>query len=136
MSTEAGGEACNIKTVILRKDFFVADKDSFNKNGFLVVQDNEWSDFKLYKAPEEASQPNTEEAIIVANVRGDTNYGTRYYCGHDSIQKAETEHSNRPLDKESHPVEIPLKKGKAGEEAYISTSSEIFVGANNCKALI
>lgn len=102
-----GATDCNVKYSIKADLFVKASARTFNKEGFLVIQDESWSDFRLFRVP------NTGE--FIDNEKG-TNIVTSigYGCGFLGMI-----HSYDGLKKKVKPTEISLKKAKVGENAFI-----------------
>ncbi len=107
------GKDCNIKAIIPREHFVMTEKDIFNQEGFLVHQDSEWSDFRLFRVPYKGKfSENEKQSQIVTNIR--------YGCG----VAPGVQYSSEGLEQEMNPVEIRLRKAKVGEDAYIYVPAE------------
>ena len=60
-----------IKETIKRNLFVITSLDEFNKNGFLVAEDKDWSDFVLKRVPHTGEYINNEnEQVIIEQVKG------------------------------------------------------------------
>lgn len=105
------GTDCNVRTVINRDRFVPIDQDTFNKKGFLVVQQREWSDVKLYRVPiDDYLKENEKGNEIVTSVA--------YGCGMLGMP-----FSTQGLLSKQKPKEIAIKQAKKGENAFIYVPS-------------
>lgn len=105
-----GWKDLNIKMSIKRNLFIPVDVEIFNKEGFLVIQDPEWSDFKFFRVPHSGQWIDNEKGEdIITSISA---------IGIFPLGK-ENPFSYEGLDKPVEPIEINLKKGKVGDNAYI-----------------
>lgn len=104
-----------IKETIKRNLFVITSLDEFNKNGFIVAEDKDWSDFVLKRVPHTGEYINNEnEQVIITTVAiGDPSAGP---C---CIQY---------LEKIAEPIEwCKLKKTKIKESTNIYLPSKVVV---------
>ncbi len=105
------GDDYNIKSVT-RRDLFVSISiEDFNKDGFIVKEDRNWSDFVLMRVPHTGKYRNNESgSIIITNVAYGGPFGMPY--------------STEYLDPEIGPTEwCSLRKAKVAEDTYIYVPS-------------
>jgi len=102
-----GSTDCNVK-VVFRKDQFVAiDQDTINKKGFLVVQNKEWSEIKLFRVPNSDYLQNNEKGNEIVTSVG-------YGCGMMGMPI-----SAQGLLNKMEPKEIEIKQAPKGANAFI-----------------
>jgi len=102
-----GGTDCNVKNIINKEQFIPIDQEDFNKRGFTVVQNKEWSDFKFYRVP--------TEGFLKDNEKGNEIILSIYYgCGMMGMP-----FSLQGLHEKTDLKEIELKQAKKGENAFI-----------------
>jgi hypothetical protein len=102
-----GGTDCNVKSSIPRDKFISIDQDTFNKKGFLVVQNEEWSGIGLYRVPTEGILKDNEKGTdIVAAIR--------YGCGMMGMPI-----SGQGLHEEQAPIKIDIKQAKKGDNSFM-----------------
>lgn len=103
----------NVKYSIDRKKFIEVEINEFNKNGFLVKEDKNWTDFVIYRVPHTGKYANNENnASIITNIGYGGDYMGMVY-------------STKALDPKVGPVKwCTLKKAKVGEDAYIYVPSK------------
>ena len=107
-----GGQDCNIKVIINKDKFIPVDKDIFNKNGFLVVQNKEWSEFTLLRVPtDDFLKDNGKDNEIIT--------GVGYGCGMMGMPI-----SLDGLHKKVEAKAIDIKQAKKGENAFIYVPSQ------------
>jgi len=106
-----GGTDCNVK-VVLNKDQFVAiDQETINKKGFLVVQNNEWSEIKLFRVPNTGYLKDNEKGNEIITAVG-------YGCGMMGMPI-----STQGLHEKTEHKEIDIKQAKKGENAFFYVPS-------------
>lgn len=107
-----GGQDFNIKVIINKDKFMPVDKDIFNKNGFLVVQNKEWSEFTLLRVPtDDFLKDNGKDNEIITGV----GYGGGMMGMPFSLEG---------LHKEVKAKAIDIKQAKKGENAFIYVPSQ------------
>ena len=110
-----GWKDMNTATAFKRDAFIPADLTYFNKEGFLVVQDPELSDFRLYRVPNAGKWKfNETRPMIMTSVKviGASPFGP------------DKPASLSGLDGPTEPTEIRLRKAKVGENAFIYLPAE------------
>ena len=106
-----GGTDCNMKLSISKDKFIPIDQDTFNKKGFLVVQNKEWSEIKLLRVPiEDFLKDNEKGTDIVISVS--------YGCGMMGMPI-----SSKGLHKKQSPTEIDIKQAKKGDNSFMYVPS-------------
>jgi len=106
---EGLGYDYNEKAVIPKDKFTGIDQDTINKKGFLVVQKQEWSEVKLFRAIDVEGH-NVDEGIITEVKGGGGAWGGSAYFPNGLIV-------NKKL------TEVDLKQAKKGENAFFYVPS-------------
>lgn len=101
-----GASDFNLSSGIKSADFIAAEHASFKQDGFLVLQDPEWSDISLYRVPHTGNlRGNEDRSVVITTVSvGGTMGGMPW--------------SNEYLDAAAKPEPVELKKAPIGEHAY------------------
>jgi TonB family protein len=102
-----GNSDYNIQAALSINYFISTSKADFDRDGFLVVKDEEWSDIKLFRVPHRGRFAQNEQG---------NNIVTSIGVAGSMMGMIE---SMSGLEKEVKPIEIKLRKAKIGEEAYI-----------------
>lgn len=105
------GTDCNVKHVLNKEQFIPVDQDTINKNGFLVVQNKEWSEIKLFRVPNTGYLKDNEKGNEIITAVG-------YGCGMMGMPI-----SSQGLHEKMEPKEIDIKQAKKGDNAYIYVPS-------------
>jgi len=104
------GTACNVKASIPRSQFIPIARDTFNKKGFLVVQNKEWSEIKLFRVPTKGILKDNEEKgldIVIAVDDGCRSMGLTIFSEVLGLHERQA------------PIEIDIKQSQKGENSFM-----------------
>jgi hypothetical protein len=98
------GSDFNVKRFLKRENFVPVDKDAFNKEGFLVVSDPEWSGFQLVRVPCTGKWKDNEAAKEIVLAVGQSGpMGLPF--------------NNSYLDPPVEPVPVEIKRVAVGDQS-------------------
>lgn len=99
----------NVRDVIKRSAFVRVDATKLSEQGFLVVQDPEWSDFRVFRVPHVGKWVDNgkgDDIVISVTARGTIAGGSVW--------------SDKGLDPKVDPTPVgELKKAKVGDNSYV-----------------
>jgi len=93
--------------VYSKSKFIAIDQDTFNKKGFLVVQNKEWSEIKLFRVPTQGILKDNEKGTDIVTSIG-------YGCGMMGMP-----FSGEGLHGKQTPIEIDIKQAKKADNSFM-----------------
>jgi len=102
------GTYCNAKFSIPRSKFIPINQEMFNKNGFLVVENKEWSGFQLFRVPIEGILKDNENGTDIVSSIG-------YGCA----MRGRSGFFHRKLDINQEPTKVEIRQAKKGDNSFI-----------------